>query len=299
MGASTVRDTADTAALITLNLDYCGLAYTNVLSSGSSLSVTKKSCATGYYSFGHEIGHNIAALHNPEAHTASLVSSWTYSYAFGHLIAKGSASTGARTVMAYNAAGHSTRVNYWSNPAVNYPITGTPTGVAGVSNNAALLTLRRYTLAAVGDESSTTCKSAVTTVAPITTAKPVTTMKPVTPIVTTMKPVTPIVTTMKPVTPIVTTMKPVTPIVTTMKPVTPIVTTMKPTTECQLPNKRVVLKTIKRGKKIKNPKICAAMCKKNKKPCQYWSWTKKSKTCILLSVSFMKKKGVISGGLNC
>merc|ERR1739848_189023 len=260
MGASTVRDTADTAALITLNLDYCGLAYTNVLSSGSSLSVTKKSCATGYYSFGHEIGHNIAALHNPEAHTASLVSSWTYSYAFGHLIAKGSASTGARTVMAYNAAGHSTRVNYWSNPAVNYPITGTPTGVAGVSNNAALLTLRRYTLAAVGDESSTTCKSSVTTVAPVTT----------------MKPVTPIVTTMKPVTPIATTMKPVTPIVTTMKPVTPIVTTMKPTTECQLPNKRVVLKTIKRGKKIK-----------------------KSKTCILLSVSFMKKKGVISGGLNC
>ena len=45
--------------------------------------------------------------------------------------------------MAYYTWGHSTRVNYWSNPKVNLPETGTPTGVADVSDNARLLTENR------------------------------------------------------------------------------------------------------------------------------------------------------------
>merc|ERR550517_1959205 len=82
-----------------------------------------KSCAVGYYSFGHEIGHN-------------------------HLIEKG-----YRTVLAYNSPGYSTRVNYYSNPAINYPGTGTSTGVNGLSNNARVITENRYAMDALGSDS--------------------------------------------------------------------------------------------------------------------------------------------------
>ena len=170
---ATTRNGADVAAVISLNLDYCGVAWFNQLSSGFTFSVTKKSCATGYYSFGHEIGHNIGAQHNPEASTNTV-----FSYAHGHLIQQGVANTGARTIMAYSATGHSTRVNYWSNPNVNHPTTGTPTGVAELSNNAALLTLRRYTLASIADESTGGCNATTTGTTGSTNTSPVTTPGP-------------------------------------------------------------------------------------------------------------------------
>ena len=56
--------------------------------------------------------------------------------------------------MGYNADGHGHRVNYYSNPDVILPDTGTPTGVAGTSNNAAVLTRNRFMMAALGDESA-------------------------------------------------------------------------------------------------------------------------------------------------
>ena len=94
-----------------------------------TVSVTKKSCATGYYSFGHEIGHNFGAHHNPE-----IVNNNYYYDGHAHLIDKGIASnsTGYRTILAYNAAGHEKRVNYYSNPSVIFPPTNTPTGVVGI-----------------------------------------------------------------------------------------------------------------------------------------------------------------------
>ena len=55
--------------------------------------------------------------------------------------------------MSYNASGHNERVNYFSNPNVNLPETGTATGEAGISNNAAVLTKNRFNISAVGDES--------------------------------------------------------------------------------------------------------------------------------------------------
>ena len=62
-------------------------------------------------------------------------------------------STGYRTIMSYNAPGHETRVNYFSNPNVTFPQTGTATGVANISNNAAVLIKNRFKIASVGDES--------------------------------------------------------------------------------------------------------------------------------------------------
>ena len=141
-----LRGGADVAAILVNNFDYCGIGYVNTISNGLTLSATQKSCAVGYYSFGHEVGHNIGLLHDP----ANSINPY-YAYGTGHLIAAGSSSTGYRTILAYYAPGHSQRANVYSNPQVIYPLTGTPVGVEGVSNNAAVLLQNRMALAAIGD----------------------------------------------------------------------------------------------------------------------------------------------------
>ena len=101
MSTSALRHSADTAALLVADLSGCGIAYTHTTSSCYTLSVTKKSCATGYYrchldypyitysisySFGHELGHNFGAKHNVEQYSSSSLSSHPYSYGHGYLI---------------------------------------------------------------------------------------------------------------------------------------------------------------------------------------------------------------------
>ena len=61
-----LRNTADAAALIVNSFDACGIAYLATYNSGLTVSVTAKGCAVGYFSFGHELGHNFGAHHNPE-----------------------------------------------------------------------------------------------------------------------------------------------------------------------------------------------------------------------------------------
>jgi len=108
----------------------------------------QKKCGVGYFSFGHEIGHNYGCAHNPEQSHNS-----RYPYGHGHLIEQGIASTGYRTVLAYTASGHHTRVNYYSNPEILYSVTDTPTGLEGLSNNARLIQENRFGMQEVGDES--------------------------------------------------------------------------------------------------------------------------------------------------
>ena len=55
--------------------------------------------------------------------------------------------------MAYGTEGHPYRRNYWSNPRMILPESGTPLGVEGEADNAAVLTKYRFTYAATGDES--------------------------------------------------------------------------------------------------------------------------------------------------
>ena len=143
-----LRGSADAAALLVNSFDSCGRGYVNSIGSGYTLSVTAKSCALGYYSFGHELGHNIGLKHNKEVSTNVY-----YPDGYGYLIPQGSHSTGLRTILAYSAEGHRTRVNYYSNPNIIHPTTGTPTGVADVADNARIITMNRFALAAVGDES--------------------------------------------------------------------------------------------------------------------------------------------------
>ena len=56
--------------------------------------------------------------------------------------------------MAYFVDGHYNKVNYYSNPNVNYPGTGTPTGVADLSDNARVIGENRFSFASLGDESA-------------------------------------------------------------------------------------------------------------------------------------------------
>ena len=153
-----VRNSADVAVLYvkTFNTPYaCGRARLFAVDSGSSqfgqtISVVAKSCAVTYYSFAHEIGHNVGLYHDQRTSVNP-----RYTFGQGHHITKGKASTGFRTVLAYSLAGHRTRVNYYSNPLVKHPVTGTPTGIAGRADNARLLIQQRFKLAAMGDESNT------------------------------------------------------------------------------------------------------------------------------------------------
>ena len=66
--AESLRHTADTAVLLVASMgsQHCGIAWVNTIGSGNTASVVAKSCALGYYSFGHELGHNFGAYHNRE-----------------------------------------------------------------------------------------------------------------------------------------------------------------------------------------------------------------------------------------
>ena len=150
MSAAALRHSADAAVLFVASMgNYCGRAHSiNSIGSGHTISVCAKSCALGYFTFGHEIAHNIGAYHNRETGHINPY----YPHGQGHLIEKGSATSGARSILAYYAVGHSTRVNYYSNPDVILNITGTATGTTD-SNNAAVLFGNRHDLSRVGDES--------------------------------------------------------------------------------------------------------------------------------------------------
>ena len=77
-----LRNSADAAALLIQNWPgKCGRAWTYSYNTGNTVSVTKKSCALGYYSFGHEIAHNLGAKHNPEKSTNT-----QFPEGHGHLI---------------------------------------------------------------------------------------------------------------------------------------------------------------------------------------------------------------------
>jgi hypothetical protein len=128
-----LRDTyaADEVVLLVNDDSYCGLAYlmTNVSPGfeSSAFSLVHWDCAVGYYSFAHEMGHNMSARHDRFVDNEDY-SPFTYNHGYVYLTG------GWRTIMAYNNecgfyGFYCTRINYWSNPNVLY--NDVPTGVSG------------------------------------------------------------------------------------------------------------------------------------------------------------------------
>jgi len=131
--------TADVAVLLINNTQYCGLA-SGIGSTASTAFVTVYwDCATGYYSFAHEIGHLQSARHDPANDPTNTPYAWGHGYQY-------TGSPSWRTIMAYNCTAGCTRLDYWSNP--NNLYNGHPMGTTTKNNNARVLNDTRATVAA-------------------------------------------------------------------------------------------------------------------------------------------------------
>ncbi len=120
---------ADMAILVLDNGAYCGLASTILADEATAFAAVHYSCATGYYSFAHELGHLQGARHNPE------VDSSTSPFSYGHGMIRPTLSD--RSVMAYNCTGGCTRKPYWSGP--NVTESGSAFGDAAQRDNTRVL----------------------------------------------------------------------------------------------------------------------------------------------------------------
>ncbi|MCA8979827.1 MAG: hypothetical protein H6831_09170 [Planctomycetes bacterium] len=111
---------ADQVSMIVGNTSSCGIGYVQD-TPGSwfdqlAFTVVSRNCATGYYSFAHELGHNLGCQHDH-----ANAGNGAYSFSYGHR----SSDNQWRTIMSY-APG--TRIQHFSSPLVDYA--GEATGVA-------------------------------------------------------------------------------------------------------------------------------------------------------------------------
>jgi hypothetical protein len=137
-----LRDTykADLVSLLINDTTYCGLAWlmgnVSTAFAPQGFSVVSWQCISNY-SFQHEMGHNMGSMHDP-ANAGGGGGAYSYSYGYQN------PSNVFRTVMAYNCPSGCPRVNYFSNPNVNYA--GYPTGTS-TQNNALSINNTAYTVA--------------------------------------------------------------------------------------------------------------------------------------------------------
>lgn len=130
---------ADVVVLVINNASSCGLASAIGASATTAFAAAHYSCATGYYSFGHEIGHLQSARHDP----ANDPTTTPYAYGHGYQYPAG----GWRTIMAYACSSATcNRINYWSNPAKLR--SGVPMGTTSASHNQRVLNNTKATIAA-------------------------------------------------------------------------------------------------------------------------------------------------------
>jgi len=138
----TLRNTygADMVILVVNDTEACGIASSIGSTATTAFAVADQSCITGYYSFGHELGHLQGARHD------RFVDSSTSPYAYGHGFIPSSKNW--RTVMAYgNNCANCQRIQWWSNPLKTYPSTGQVMGTAAYEDNARVLNLTAPTVA--------------------------------------------------------------------------------------------------------------------------------------------------------
>lgn len=128
---------ADVMMLVGNDSSACGLASGIGSTASTAFATVYWDCATGYYSFAHEIGHLQSARHDPAADPTNTP------YAYGHGYRAPNAAW--RTVMAYNCSPSCPRINYWSNPDKTY--NGQAMGTADRSHNQRVLVNTKATIA--------------------------------------------------------------------------------------------------------------------------------------------------------
>jgi hypothetical protein len=139
----TLRNTyaADVVVLVVNDTEACGQAAAIKATATSAFAVADQSCITGYYSFGHEIGHLQGARHD------RFVDGTLSPYQYGHGFIPSTKNW--RTIMAYgNNCANCTRIQWWSNPLKTYPATGQVMGTTTYEDNARVLNLTAPTVAA-------------------------------------------------------------------------------------------------------------------------------------------------------
>ena len=129
---------ADIVVLLTGNGNFCGIAHDILADVDGAYAVVGQNCATGYYSFGHEVGHLQGARHNPEADDTS--SPFSYGHGFYSLANR------KRTVMSYDCPVGCTRIDAWATPQV--VVEGVTMGDATLHNDARVLNETACTMAA-------------------------------------------------------------------------------------------------------------------------------------------------------
>lgn len=152
---------ADMVALVRGSLGgACGIAYImNPVTPDFrdyGFCIVSRTCATGYFSFGHELGHIMSARHDWLVDPTSNAP-FPYNHAYVNTADRW------RTIMGYNSncsnqGFNCTRIIYWSNPEVTYngADMGIPEGQPNPSFNAKALNNTATTVAAFME--STSCE---------------------------------------------------------------------------------------------------------------------------------------------
>jgi hypothetical protein len=65
--------------------DYCGLADAIMANASTAFAIVHYDCATGYYSFAHELGHLQGARHDPANDPTNTPPCGPYGHGFQHL----------------------------------------------------------------------------------------------------------------------------------------------------------------------------------------------------------------------
>lgn len=124
---------ADVVSLFVANTQACGRSYNmgnppSVEFAPFAFNLVSQGCATGYYAFGHELGHNFGLNHDRPQKTGIPSYPWAYGYWSQDQV--------HRTIMALDRpANFGVRVQYYSNPQVTYA--GFPLGIAAPDPQAA------------------------------------------------------------------------------------------------------------------------------------------------------------------
>jgi hypothetical protein len=124
---------ADVVVMLVTSSDACGEAAAIGANASNAFAVVNYSpCAVPNYSFPHEIGHLLNARHDE---TNDSTPGYNHGYnEYSHLP---QTTPNFYTVMSYQNSCPCSRIQWWSNPNVNY--SGTSTGTTSTNDNARML----------------------------------------------------------------------------------------------------------------------------------------------------------------